>query len=107
MFNHAAGLHEQINKLRAKRCLDPLSPKIRADMLWKSALVMVKVSLSGRGRPGDLAMIYRIEDEEHGEWVAMMKKGLVLSEEEESQIEVSPMSNCAARLLMHSDSWRA
>lgn len=88
MFNHAAGLLDQINKLRAKRHLDLLNMNINPDDLWRAALVGVKLRMCGRGRPDDLAIIYRIDDEEHNQWTASIKKNITFSEDEEDQAEV-------------------
>lgn len=46
-----------INKLRAKRGLEPL-PEDVAENLTKSALVPVKIEMCGRGTPEDISVIY-------------------------------------------------
>ncbi|THH27567.1 hypothetical protein EUX98_g6621 [Antrodiella citrinella] len=96
MFNHAAGLHEEINKLRTKRLLDPLPASVRADNLWKTALITVKLRMCGRGRPEDLAMIYIVDDEEHGQWTASFNKDAMLTDDQEDQLEL-------ANRQMHTD----
>ena len=68
MFNHGAGLLTEMNKLRTKRRQDPLESKIRPDDLWKSALVMVRLTMCGRGAPDDLAVIYSLDDTEARKW---------------------------------------
>lgn len=80
MLNPAAGLLVQVNQVRAKRRLDPLG-STRAEDLFKSALVQVGITLCGRGCPDDLAVIYRVQDEEAREWIkaeARRKNGLSL-----------------------------
>ncbi|KAG9045755.1 hypothetical protein FS837_005712 [Tulasnella sp. UAMH 9824] len=46
-----------INKLRAKRGLEPL-PEDVAENLTKSALVPVKIDMCGRGAPEDISVVY-------------------------------------------------
>ncbi|TCD70907.1 hypothetical protein EIP91_001216 [Steccherinum ochraceum] len=86
MFNNAAGLHDQINQLRKKRKLDPLDAVHRPQDLWKGALVRVKLRLVGRGSPDDLAVIYRVDDEEHDEWTAMFKEEAMQLDEEQNEL---------------------
>ncbi|KAL6301998.1 POP1-domain-containing protein [Sparassis latifolia] len=64
MFNPGAYLLDYVNQVRTKRHQDPLNASIKADELWKSSLVMVRVVLRGRGSPEDLAIIYSMNDEE-------------------------------------------
>ena len=68
MFNPGAGLLAEINKLRMKRSQDPLENSIRSDDLWKAALVMVQITMCGRGSPDDLAVIYDMDDNETRKW---------------------------------------
>ncbi|KAF5369289.1 hypothetical protein D9758_002524 [Tetrapyrgos nigripes] len=72
---HAKTLLDAINKLRAKRSLNDLSvlkgfpSEAQAqEVLLKSALVNVKVSMHSKGSPDDLAMIYSIPEPEWDEW---------------------------------------
>ncbi|KAI0789808.1 ribonucleases P/MRP protein subunit POP1-domain-containing protein [Abortiporus biennis] len=70
MFNHATGLYNEINTLRVKRHQEPLdSVTIKADTLWKSALVQVRIRMCGRGKPSELAVIYKLSDEEVQKWI--------------------------------------
>lgn len=78
-LNPAAGLLMQVNKARAKRKLDPLKADSRAEDMLKGALVNVGITLLGRGCPDDMAVIYRVEDDEARTWMAAeakRKKGL-------------------------------
>jgi ribonuclease P/MRP protein subunit POP1 len=50
--------------LRMKQGNDPFSRSVKADALCKAALVMVKVVMCGRGAPDDIAILYRIGDDE-------------------------------------------
>ncbi|KAH8104719.1 POP1-domain-containing protein [Cristinia sonorae] len=89
MFNRAVGLYEQINQLKTKKGLDALDNSIRPDDLWRGALVRVKLKMCTRGRPDDLAMIYRVDDDEHAEWVVSTNKAVGLEDEDESKIELA------------------
>ncbi|KAI0688915.1 POP1-domain-containing protein [Earliella scabrosa] len=75
MLNPAAGLLAHVNKARAKRKLDPLHPNSRPQHLIQGALVQVSITVCGRGCPADLAIIYRVEDEEASAWVNAQAKG--------------------------------
>ena len=68
MFNHGAGLLDEINKLRSKRFQDLLQSDVRAEDLWKSTLVMVCLTMCGRGAPDDFAVIYSVCDDEARKW---------------------------------------
>jgi len=68
MLNPAAGLLSEINQLRLAMHNDPLSTSVRAEHLWKGALIVVKLALCDRGSPEDLAMIYKLENDEMEEW---------------------------------------
>ncbi|KAJ8453699.1 hypothetical protein ONZ51_g13453 [Trametes cubensis] len=81
MLNPAAGLLLHLNQARAKRKLDPLPTEVRAEDLMRTALVQVSVWLCGRGSPEDLAVIYRVDDDEARRWTAAesrRKRGLTL-----------------------------
>ncbi|KAG2087135.1 ribonucleases P/MRP protein subunit POP1-domain-containing protein [Suillus discolor] len=64
IFNHGAGLLAEINRLRTKRGMDVLDASYRPEDLLKGALVMVRLKMVSRGAPNDLAIIYRIDDDE-------------------------------------------
>ena len=70
----AAELLSQINRARAKRKLDPLKAGSRAEELLKGALVNVSIVLPGRGCPDDMAVIYRVGDDEAREWMTAQDK---------------------------------
>ena len=80
MLNPSAGLLVHVNQARAKRQLDPLGVGVRAEDLMRGALVQVSIALSSRGCPDDMAMIYRVNDEEAQMWgraEAIRKRGVV------------------------------
>jgi ribonuclease P/MRP protein subunit POP1 len=68
----AVTLLEKMNALRAKRALDAL--KISHVDLLKGALVPVKLDLSGRGNPDDLAAIYEVGHDEGKQLRQMLGK---------------------------------
>ncbi len=91
MLNPAAGLLMHINQARAKRKLDPLHGSIRAEDLLQAALVQVAIFPCGRGCPDDLAVIYRVENEEARKWIsaeASKKSGLTLMGDGPDETEV-------------------
>lgn len=61
-----------LNRLRAKRSLEPLESTIKPDELLKSALVSVRITICSKGSPSDLSLVYSIPDSELQEW----RKGL-------------------------------
>jgi len=73
LFNPGAGVWSGINKLRVKRGHDPLNGGAKVEELWRGALVMVKLLMCGRGAPDDLAIVYRVEDDEAREWGRIME----------------------------------
>ncbi|KAH9936178.1 NUC188 domain-containing protein [Fomitopsis serialis] len=93
MFNPSAGLADYIDQLRVKRGQDPLGNSVRANELWKGALVRVRVLLCGRGNPEDLALIYKLDDEESKKWSeaeALSKQGApALLSEDADETELS------------------
>ncbi|KAI0714000.1 POP1-domain-containing protein [Cerioporus squamosus] len=92
MLSPATGLLLQVNKARTKRKLDPLKADSRAEDLLKGALVNVGITLLGRGCPDDMAVIYRVEDEEAKAWMAAdakRKKGLSLVHDGPDETELS------------------
>ena len=94
MLNPAAGLLVQVNQARAKRGLDPLA-STRAEDLFKGALVQVSITLCGRGCPDDVAVIYRVEDDEARKWIkaeARRQNGLSLIPDGPEETEVRTMS---------------
>ncbi|KAI0763628.1 POP1-domain-containing protein [Trametes elegans] len=95
MLSPTAGLLVHLNQLRAKRKLDPLDPSVRAEDVMRGALVQVGISLRGRGCPDDLAVIYRVEDEEARKWVraeALKADGLALLGDGPDETELSQVS---------------
>ncbi|KAL7280061.1 hypothetical protein ACG7TL_006476 [Trametes sanguinea] len=93
MLSPANGLLLRLNQARAKRKLDPLPASVRSEDLMRTALVQVGISLCGRGKPEDLAVIYYIEDDEARRWVtveARKKSGLALLEDGPDETEVPP-----------------
>ena len=74
VFNHGATMLLEINKLRDKRGLAPLSNDVKPADFLKGALINVKVSMCSRGAPQDLAAIYSLSDDVCRKW----EKALVL-----------------------------
>ena len=68
VFNHGANILLEINKLRLKRGLAPLSNDIKSADLLKGALINVKISMCSRGAPQDLAAIYSLSDDVYKKW---------------------------------------
>ncbi|KAG5638168.1 hypothetical protein H0H81_001464 [Sphagnurus paluster] len=73
LFNHNAGLLQEINRLRGKRGHEPLDASIKGDDLMRGALVSVRVKICKRGAPEDLAMIYSICDIEAKRWEKVLR----------------------------------
>lgn len=100
LFNHGAGLLQEINRLRLKRGHDPLDGSIKADQLLKAALVSVRVKMCKRGAPDDLALIYSITDDEAKKWEKALQKsrnnGVALDEETPEEVEVGSPDNLLA-----------
>lgn len=71
-------LLKEINKLRQKRSLEPLSSLISANDFFSHALVNVKVVMFKKGVPGDMATICRVSDEEAETWERLMQGGKML-----------------------------
>ncbi|KAH9927049.1 POP1-domain-containing protein [Amylocystis lapponica] len=95
MLNPGAGLLDCVNQLRSKRKQDPLEASLRADELFKTALVLVRVILCGRGAPEDLAVIYSVDDDEARQWTnaeALRKQGTISLEEGEDETEARVVS---------------
>ncbi|KAI9058196.1 POP1-domain-containing protein [Trametes sanguinea] len=95
MLSPSNGLLLHLNQARAKRKLDPLSASVRVEDLMRTALVQVGISLCGRGKPEDLAVIYHIDDEEARRWItaeARKQSGLALLDEGPDETELSQVS---------------
>jgi ribonuclease P/MRP protein subunit POP1 len=84
LFNPGAGLWSEMNKLRMKRGHDPLDGGPKVGELWQSALVTVKVLMCRRGAPDDLAVLYRVEDEEAKKWIKMPPDSVCVTENDDS-----------------------
>ncbi|KAJ6508878.1 NUC188 domain-containing protein [Mycena sanguinolenta] len=78
-----ATLAEELNKLRAKRNLDPL--KVDPNALLRGSLVGVRITPCTRGSPQDLALIYALDDAEAQVWRQMSRKSQAIDEESEEQ----------------------
>jgi ribonuclease P/MRP protein subunit POP1 len=92
LFNHGAGLLQEINRLRLKRGHDPLDGSIKADELLKAALVSVRVKMCKRGVPDDLALVYSMSDDEAKKWEKAMQNWrsnrVALDDETLEEVEV-------------------
>lgn len=103
LFNHGAGLLQEINRLRVKRGHDPLGSAVKADELLKAALVSVRVTMCKRGAPADLAIIYSLEDDEAKKWEKALRTRtprVEMGEETQEEMEVSHTSVLLLSLLM-------
>ncbi|KAI0670934.1 POP1-domain-containing protein [Trametes maxima] len=92
MLNPSPGLLVHVNQCRTKRKLDPLRSDVRAEDLMQSALVQVGIVPLGRGCPDDLAVIYRMEDEEARKWTkaaALKNDGLTILSDSPDETELS------------------
>ncbi|KAJ7459800.1 ribonucleases P/MRP protein subunit POP1-domain-containing protein [Mycena latifolia] len=58
----SAALADELNSMRRKRAMAPLAATPTA--LLQGALVRVRLTLCGRGKPEDLALIYAVDDAE-------------------------------------------
>ncbi|KDQ20858.1 hypothetical protein BOTBODRAFT_320829 [Botryobasidium botryosum FD-172 SS1] len=68
----AVVLLEKVNALRGSKHLEPCT--VSAEDLFKSALVLVRVSICGRGSPDDLAIIYELDEVESDKWRAALAR---------------------------------
>jgi ribonuclease P/MRP protein subunit POP1 len=62
-----------VNAFRTQRRLPPLADKL-LDELYATALVHVKVEVEGRGSPGDMAILYALDDNERSSWLEARDK---------------------------------
>ncbi|KAH7885023.1 ribonucleases P/MRP protein subunit POP1-domain-containing protein [Phlebopus sp. FC_14] len=69
-----AQFRDEINKLRGKHHLSPLDSSVSSEDLVKTALVMVRAKMVGRGAPSDLANIYKMDDVEARKWIKAFDK---------------------------------
>jgi ribonuclease P/MRP protein subunit POP1 len=77
VFNQGAALLSEINRLRFKRRLPPLSNTKHADLL-QGALTNVKLTMCLRGSPQDLALIYILNDDLCRKWEKLIRKQTAL-----------------------------
>jgi ribonuclease P/MRP protein subunit POP1 len=92
VFNHGATVLLEINKLRLKRGLSPLSNDVKSDLL-RGALINVKISMCSRGAPQDLAAVYSLSDDLYKKWEKALllraSGGISLEDDTPQEIEVS------------------
>ncbi|KAF8635812.1 hypothetical protein AX15_000014 [Amanita polypyramis BW_CC] len=74
MFNPAAGLLAEINRMRTTFHSDPLSIDITGTDLLKGALVLVAINMCKRGTPEDLDSIHVMDDDEVRKWTKSVHK---------------------------------
>ena len=93
VFNHGATVLLEINKLRLKRGLAPLSNDVKSADLLKGALINVKISMCSRGAPEDLAAIYSLPDDLYKKWeralLLRVSGGISLEDDTPQEAEVS------------------
>jgi ribonuclease P/MRP protein subunit POP1 len=83
LLSPAAAVFDEINRLRLTRNIGPLGSEANAEVLFRGALVQVRVTPVGRGSPEDLAMIYQLNNEQALKWryAAEQRKRTGLSSE--------------------------
>jgi ribonuclease P/MRP protein subunit POP1 len=64
----AIQLLKAINAFRSQRALAPI-PSSRAETIYDTAILHVRVEVFGRGSPGDMAEIHALDSEERGVWL--------------------------------------
>lgn len=93
VFNHGATVLLEINKLRLKRGLAPLSNDVKSANLLKGALINVKISMCSRGAPQDLAAIYSLSDDVCKKWEKALllraSSGISFEDDTPQEAEVS------------------
>lgn len=93
VFNHGANVLLEINKLRLKRGLGPLSNDVKSADLLKGALINVKISMCSKGAPQDLAAIYSLPDDLYKKWEKALllraSGGISLEDDTPQEVEVS------------------
>jgi len=96
VFNHGAIVLLEINKLRLKRGLAPLSNDVKSADLLKGALINVKISMCSRGAPQDLAAIYSLTDDLYKKWgkalLLRASSGISLEDETPQEAELSEIT---------------
>ena len=88
----STGLVHYLNSLRAKRGLESLDFSQKAEDIWKTALVMVKIRMCGRGKPEDLAVLYQLTDDEWRDARSVDQKSSGVSledDDEEDKVRLS------------------
>jgi len=91
-LNSGAELLSEINRIRSKRSQDPLKLDIKASNLIMGALVCVKVKICKRGAPGDIGMIYSMDDAEMRKWDRILMKESKLAEESAEELELGAVT---------------
>ena len=93
VFNYGGTVLLEINKLRLKRGLAPLSNDVKSADLLKGALINVKISMCSRGAPQDLAAIYSLPDDLYKKWgkalLLRASSGISLDDDTPQEAEVS------------------
>jgi len=96
VFSHGATILLEINKLRLKRSLAPLSNDIKSADLLKGALINVKISMCSRGAPQDLAAIYSLSDDLYKKWEKALllraSGGISLEDDTPQEAELSEIT---------------
>jgi ribonuclease P/MRP protein subunit POP1 len=68
VFNHAAVLFSEINRLRVKRGHSPLPNSVKPVDILQGALITVKITMCSRGSPKDLAILHSLPDDVYRKW---------------------------------------
>ncbi|EIN12776.1 POP1-domain-containing protein [Punctularia strigosozonata HHB-11173 SS5] len=87
-IDQASALLAEVNQLRMKRGFGDLGSQISAQDLLRSALVGVKIVMTGRGAPENLALIHTICDNEARQWLTLeaRRKSLSTAVHDEDEI---------------------
>ncbi|KAF4617537.1 hypothetical protein D9613_005911 [Agrocybe pediades] len=88
VFNATNALYAEVNRLRAKRGMQPLPEYTKPQDLLQGALVNVKVTMNLRGVPEDLAAIYNLPDDLYRKWAKIIFTGKMKDSNEDLPEEV-------------------
>lgn len=102
VFNHGAALLSEINRLRLKRGLPPLSNDTKPADLLQGALINVKLTMCLRGSPQDLALVYILSDDVCRKWEKLIRQQIALLPGVD---EETPEENEVWNLIVINDIW--
>jgi len=94
VFNATNVLYLDVNRLREKRGLQPLSDAVKPSHLLQGALVNVKITMNLRGVPEDLASIYNLPDDLYRKWAKLFFTGKMKDSDSEVPEEIEVSFHC-------------